>query len=67
MPRNPMLSRKIEDGYIGVSVNVDKTHVLLQLTKGEEQIRIKLNDKETDNLIESLKSAVKNVKPTDPI
>jgi hypothetical protein len=62
-----MLSRKIEDGYIGVSVNVDKTHVLLQLTKGEEQIRIKLNDKETDNLIESLKSAVKNVKPTDPI
>jgi predicted nucleic acid-binding Zn ribbon protein len=58
-----MLSRKIEDGYIGVSVNCDKTHVLLQLTKEEEQIRIKLNAKETDNLIESLKLAVKDLKP----
>ncbi len=62
-----MLSRKIEDGYIGVSVNIDKTHVLLQLTKEEQQIRIKLNAKEADNLIESLKLAVKDLKPTDPI
>lgn len=58
-----MLSHKTEDGYVGVSFNIDKTHVLLQLTKEEEQIRMKLTPKETADLIEQLMYAIKQLNP----
>lgn len=49
-----MISRQTEDGFIGVNSNYDKTHVLLQLTKEKEQIRINLTPKETLELIKRL-------------
>lgn len=49
-----MFSKKTEDGFVGVITNFDKTHVLLQLTKDEDQIRMKFTPKETLDLIKQL-------------
>lgn len=57
-----MISKQTEDGYIGVNSNFDKTHVLLQLTKDEDQIRMKLTPKETLDLIKRLKSHLKELR-----
>jgi len=50
-----MLSKKTESkDYFGVSVNCDKTHVLLQVTDKDSQARIKLTSFEVDTLIKDL-------------
>lgn len=50
-----MLSKKTEsEDYLGVSINCDKTHVLLQVTDKDSQARIKLISDEVDALIKDL-------------
>lgn len=60
-----MFSKQTEDGFIGVNSNYDKTHVLLQLTKDEDQIRMKLTPKETLDLIKRLAKHLKELGITD--
>lgn len=56
-----MISKQTEDGFVGVNSNCDKTHVLLQLTKEKEQIRIKLTPKETLELIKRLSQHLQEI------
>ena len=59
-----MLSKRVQNGMVGVSISSSEPLVLLQVTHGEEeanfqQARCSMTVEETKRLIEDLKSALK--------
>lgn len=60
-----MIHKKLSakpDTHYGININVDRTHVLLQLGDEMDQVRIRLTYEEVDKLIKDLQRCQKEIR-----
>jgi hypothetical protein len=60
-----MIHKKLSskpDTHYGTNINADKSHILLQLGDGLDQVRVKLTEKEVNQIIHNLEEQLELLK-----